>query len=286
MPTLEITTLVGCPLACTFCPQDKLVANYPGDAVRALSLNAFKTILAKVPKHVRIDFSGMSEPWANRFATAMLACALEDGRNVAVYTTLQGMRDADLVASLLTEYAGQVEAVVVHLPDGRGNMRGFKQTGVYDKALSAFRELEGVLGERLQFMTMDEDNASPVGSVTMPWSALGRAGNLDRSGVSGQAIESDPHHSTPLTCSYTPFYDQNVLLPNGDVVLCCMDYSSQHKLGNLLTDDYYDLFSSEAFSQLVASNMQYADKGSICRKCSRARTHDLGETKHFWSWSC
>ena len=25
---------------------------------------------------------------------------------------------------------------------------------------------------------------------------------------------------------------QNVLLPNGDVVLCCMDWSAEHVLGN------------------------------------------------------
>jgi adenine C2-methylase RlmN of 23S rRNA A2503 and tRNA A37 len=36
MPTLEITTLIGCPMRCTFCPQDKLAANYPAEAVRAL----------------------------------------------------------------------------------------------------------------------------------------------------------------------------------------------------------------------------------------------------------
>ena len=28
MPTIEINTNVGCKLACTFCPQDKLVKSY------------------------------------------------------------------------------------------------------------------------------------------------------------------------------------------------------------------------------------------------------------------
>jgi len=287
MPTLEITTMVGCPLACTFCPQDKLVANYPGDAVRALSFNSFKAILAKVPKHVRIDFSGMSEPWANRFATDMLAYALAEDRNVAVYTTLQGMRDPDAVTGLLVKYRDQVEAVVVHLPDARGNMRGFRDGNLYQASLDLFRKLAVELGPKVQFMAMDEDGGSPAGPTTLPWSALARAGNVDRGEVAGQAIEAEPSHATPLTCSYTPFYDQNVLLPNGDVVLCCMDYSSRHKLGNLLTDDYYDLFSSKAFGQLLASNMQFGRDGSICRKCSRARTHDLEVgRKHFWSWSC
>src|SRR4051794_17395809 len=97
MPTLESTPIMGWPLRCTFCPQDKLVSNYPQDAARVLSLDNFKAVLAKVPAHVRIDFSGMSEPWASRLATDMLAHALNEGRNVAIYTTLQGMRDPERV---------------------------------------------------------------------------------------------------------------------------------------------------------------------------------------------
>ena len=38
--------------------------------------------------------------------------------------------------------------------------------------------------------------------------------------------------------------NHNVLLPNGDVILCCMDYGLQHVLGNLLLSDYEPLFNS------------------------------------------
>src|ERR1051325_582935 len=112
MPTLEITTMIGCPMRCTFCPQDKLVANYPEGAVRALSLMNFVLVLRKLPDYVRVDFSGMSEPWANRYATDMLEQALLAGRSVAVYTTLQGMRDPERVVDLLGKHDKQVETVV------------------------------------------------------------------------------------------------------------------------------------------------------------------------------
>ncbi len=276
MPTLEITTMIGCPMRCTFCPQDKLVSNYPADAVRALSLDSFKAIVAKLPNYVRIDFSGMSEPWANRFATDMLDHALVEKRNVAVYTTLQGMRDPQRVADLLTRYAAQVEAVVVHLPDTRGNMRGFKDSDQYQQALGIFQKIKGV-----RFMTMAE--SSVAGSTDMKWQPLTRAGNLDLQQIEGQAIDQGPMHRTPVTCSFTPFYDQNVLLPNGDVVLCCMDYSVKHKLGNLLDDDYFDLFKSPAMGDLHSENMKFGQSDeSLCRKCTRARVHDIGAAKHSW----
>lgn len=276
MPTLEVTTMIGCPMKCSFCPQDKLAANYPADAVRALSLDSFKTILTKVPKHVRIDFSGLAEPWANRFATDMLSHTLRDGYNVAIYTTLQGMRDPDRVVYLLEKHVPQVEVVVVHLPDARGNMRGFKDSETYQQALVAFRRLRGT-----RFMAMGESAAGPVDMKN--WSPQTRAGNLNLQAIEDQDVLPDPNHRTPLTCSMTPFYDHNVLLPNGDVVLCCMDYSLKHKLGNLMTDEYYDLFKSPGYGHLVSENMKYGATNSLCRNCIRARPHDLGKTKQMWT---
>ena len=44
---------------------------------------------------------------------------------------------------------------------------------------------------------------------------------------------------------------QNVLLPNGDVVLCCMDWSAEHVLGNLKRDRFEDLYRSETFRRVL-----------------------------------
>ena len=82
MATLEITTVVGCPLMCTFCPQDALKKSYAGGSDKYLSLETFATVLDKVPEHVQLDFSGMSEPWANPDATRMVELALQRGRRV------------------------------------------------------------------------------------------------------------------------------------------------------------------------------------------------------------
>lgn len=38
MASLEITTLLGCSLNCTFCPQDKLKKNYKDDTSKILTL--------------------------------------------------------------------------------------------------------------------------------------------------------------------------------------------------------------------------------------------------------
>src|SRR5262245_20945203 len=290
MPSLEITTMVGCPLMCSYCPQDALKAAY-GKGVRYLSFSDFKTILAKVPKHVRIDFSGMAEPWANSQATAMLRHTLESGYSVAIYTTLYGMtvEDADAVIGLLRERKDQVETLCLHLPDRFGNMTGFKPSARYEEVLRAFLAFgaENVLGEDcFRTMTMDRDGGVHDSLAKLiqwipggAWIGNTRAGNVDARTIEAPSVEGHVKHLSPVSCSYTPFYDQNVLLPNGDVVLCCMDYSERHRLGNLLTDDYWSLFTSVAMTSLRLEN-QKADGCSLCKTCSRATVWQLNENTH------
>jgi len=58
----------------------------------------------------------------------------------------------------------------------------------------------------------------------------------------------------------------NVLLPNGDVVLCCMDYGMKHVLGNLFSSDYDSLFRSKEFLK-VKKGLRYDSLDILCRYC-------------------
>jgi iron-sulfur cluster protein len=291
MPALEFTLMVGCPLKCTFCPQDTLRNGYGQTPAKYMSLENFKAILAKVPGHVRIDFSGMAEPWANPDATAMLRHALEGGFAVAIYTTLYDMsaEDGPVVVELLTRHAAQIEALCLHLPDRHGNMRGWKHSPEYEANLRAFLALgrSGVLS-CFEVMTMDHDrqvhqDLAHLGIELRAFSGHTRAGNVPEGAVGPQPIAQVPEHSGAVTCSFTPYYDQNVCLPNGDVVLCCMDYSLKHKIGNLLEQSYYEMFAGKGLAKLVSENMNPRfSRDSLCKTCHRAKVHHTGPLKQFW----
>ena len=254
-----------------------------------MSIENFTTILSKVPLHVQIDFSGMSEPWANPQATPMLELALSLGYHIVVYTTLYGMtvQDAHHITNLLLKHRAQVKEVVIHLPDANGNMRGYKPSPEYSEVLGIFNAIGGKL-RHFHAMTMDgRSRVHPsinVRAKSPSWSGLDRAGSLDVAAVVGQPLDAPVRHDSPLSCSFTPFYDHNVVLPNGDVVLCCMDYSLKHKVGNLLTGDYYSIFSSPGMGELRAENAKLGyGEGTICRKCRRATTYRLpDDNKMFW----
>ena len=84
MASIEINTNVGCKLACTFCPQDKLVKKYnKTKSIKDLSYDSYKELLSRIPKHVRIDFSGMTEPFLNLEASKMVNHTFDQGYDVA-----------------------------------------------------------------------------------------------------------------------------------------------------------------------------------------------------------
>lgn len=290
MPSLEFTLMVGCPLQCTFCPQDKIRAKYDNE-IKYFTFDAFKAILAKVPKHVRIDFSGMAEPWAHPDATAMLRLVLEAGYQAAIYTTLYGMERADCAAviGMLRRHAKQIEVVCLHLPDRKGNMRGWRYTADYEANLRDFIHLalSHVL-PNFEVMTMDDEgkphaDLDHLGIKLGAWIGHSRAGNMDLAEAPGQKIYAKPEHASAVSCTYTRFYDQNVCLPNGDVVLCCMDYGLKHKIGNLLEQDYYEMFASGGLAALIAENMRPRfSSDSLCKTCNRAALHNVGDRKLFW----
>ena len=61
----------------------------------------------------------------------------------------------------------------------------------------------------------------------------------------------------------------NVVLPNGDVSLCCMDYGLEHIIGNLLDQEYEDVIPKH--------NTCFFNLCRFCEKWGRSRMKDLQE---------
>ncbi len=280
-PTLEITTMIGCPLMCTYCPQEELRVAY-GDDVKYMSLETFQTAVDKLPPECRLDFSGMAEPWVNPACTDMLEYALEQGRRVAIFTTLYNWDETTVhrVGQLLVDYADQIEIVKIHFPDEAGNMRGWKLTPEWEYAFIGIQTVVRMAGIHFEAMTMSDDGVHPAIRhlpgvfLSHNWTiaAHDRAGTLDKDRVKEQPIKFVTEHNYPITCSKTEKFNQNVLLPNGDVALCCMDYDTKHVIGNLIEQEYDDLFVGEEFVRLMEINaMPCFSKESLCKSCTDAR---------------
>ena len=87
---------------------------------------------------------------------------------------------------------------------------------------------------------------------------LSRGGNV--------AVVASPNLEGNIVCGMDRWH-QNVVLPDGNVYTCCMDYGLTMPVGNLLAQDYQEIYD-KAETYKVNVN---PPANSICRSCEWAR---------------
>jgi hypothetical protein len=268
---LEITTKIGCSCNCYYCPQQKLLKNYYGrykenDAVSIMSFETFKNCIDKLPTSCRVDFSGMSEPWLNSECTKMLSYAYSKGFELAVYTTLVGMNFDDF--ETIKEF--KFEEFVVHIPDAEKKIH-INITRQYRDLLHEILIYRQKDGKRLVTGISCHADIHPDLKDVVPDDIKiinklhDRAGNVKVGEVTSKSIRGE------IICSNCGRnLNYNILLPDGSVVMCCMDYELKHILGNLLTQGWEDIHSG-----LVANEVKkgFSDDtiDILCRNCVNAK---------------
>ncbi len=269
LPTMEFTTSIdtknGCVVDCVFCPQRTLQKSYKGE--RFLSLDNFKTAVDKIPQEIRVTFAGFTEPWLNPKTTEMLLYAHEKGHPISVFTTGIGMDVDDIEKIIHVPYAGNPNGgFVLHLPDQERKAK-HPITDRYVKVIEKFGEVHSQI-QNFTLMCMGTVHESvrhvfPEAPTYQMWS---RAGNLLGESIMKPELlnrkdeyKSVYHGEQPMTCGCLEKLYHNIMLPNGDVSLCCMDYGLEHILGNLLDQDYEDVIPED--------NTCF----NLCRFCENAK---------------
>ena len=118
--------------------------------------------------------------------------------------------------------------------------------------------------------TIDEETKEIIGmnvksSLMVDWAGHNEYGQkVDR--IKGPILCS-MHRS--LKNEYIP----PIILPNGDTLLCCKDWSMEYILGNLKNCDYDELFTSEKFKDIV-KKMRSENENILCRNCEFAISID------------
>jgi len=275
-PTLEITTVIpkkGCVVDCVFCPQEILKKSY-NDEMRYMSMADFKKAIDKVPTEVRIIFSGFIEPFMNKLCSDMMLYAHKKGHPIAVFTTAIGMTMEDLEKIKHIPYDdGPNGGFTLHLPD----KEHLAKHPITNRYLDVLRGIKEANLSSFYLMAMGEVHEEIEGlglwkkeDIHIPamWS---RAGNLrgeaqlkpelrrvmDRV-KDASKYNSENYKEGELTCGCVEDLYHNILLPNGDVSLCCMDYGLKHITGNLY---------EQSFEDSIPDNNQCF---SLCNGCENA----------------
>lgn len=267
IPGMEITTRIGCSVNCRYCPQDVLCRVYSArHNENLLSLKNFKTCLDKMPKDTLILFSGFVEPFLNPECIDMMEYSVQQGHRTLLNTTLVGMSidDARRLVKL------PVESVILHTPDKEGYAT-IEMTKEYFEVLDFL--LESRKKDNSPFLDTSNCQGTPHPEIVKFINNRISFANLvliDRAGnLSDSKVYEGVCHTGKIICRRSVTLNRNVLLPDGTVVFCCMDFGLQHELGNLLYDSYEDIINGQLMKDIKKS---MANGGEVlCRKCSFAQ---------------
>lgn len=269
---MDITTKIGCPMACDYCPQDKLIKAYTKRSnILLMSFDVFKKCLDKIPLNVDIHFSGLCEPWLNPECTKMLLYAHRRGHTIKAGSTLVGMSSSDI--DLLETVP--IKTFVVHLPSNQG----YEKIKIDENYLNLLNRISKsnikvyyhIHGEGVhpKIKPLIKNNITREEIHT-------RAGNIKI-----KNRPAPPRKKGVIGCRRKGRY--NILLPNGDVLLCCMDFGMQHLLGNLISSDYNSLFRGKEFLK-IKKGLNDESIDILCRYCERY-VYDLNlYTKIYYSY--
>ena len=270
-PVLEITPKAGCSVNCKYCPQEKFLRAYhAGNRSTEMGFEVFKQCLDKTPQNLAVDFSGFVEPFLAKDAVRMMQYAAEQGRDMRLFTTLVGLTKEkfDAIKEIPFKF------VMLHLPDQKGYAH-IPTDDAYFSLLAYVMETKKADGSwfvneaNCQYEPIRRAEEMVREKVKITWDLIDRAGNL-----SGETLDRrDFAYEGEIYCSRAAGLNHNILLPNGDVVLCCMDFGMRHILGNLCSASYEEIFAGENMKAIRESLPSGGGK-TLCGQCTAARKRE------------
>lgn len=266
-PALEITPKAGCSVHCRYCPQDIFCHAYFADKDRAsmMELDLYKKCVDKTPPDCIIIFAGFVEPFFHPQAVEMMRYAADTGRDVSLYTTMVGMTPKVFEEIKTIPFY----EVVLHTPDDEG-YANIPMTEEYFEVLDMVLDAKKPDGR--PFIDYANCQGTPhreilkhtSGKILITNELVDRAGN-----ITYEEVYENSKKKGPILCERARDLNHNILLPDGSVVLCCMDFGMKHVLGNLSGKSYEELLTGEEMQQIKGA-MQKETGEIICRQCSSA----------------
>ncbi len=258
--SLQINVSLGCPVKCSYCPQNLLIKNV-GNREKILRKETFIKCLKNIPNNVHIRWTGYSEPCLTPDLTDMITHANELGYNQVISTTLMGNRKSVEFVSRFLNF----RILTLHIPDDAGHMQGLKIDSTYLSTLEEtlryqvtnrginhlnlqcwgkkIHPLVSNLLNRLENqLRVDFSNCYKLYNVLSS-----RSSSVDRSLENMGFVTSYPKHDSSNLDKNDFYYcsksslSNPVMLPTGEVNICCDNYSLSQIKGNLLNSSYDEI---------------------------------------------
>jgi radical SAM protein with 4Fe4S-binding SPASM domain len=269
-PVIEVTTRIGCNVQCRYCPQELLQRTYYKCSSRQtqMSFNMFKQSVDKLPNDAVVIFAGFAESFLNPESVKMMQYADEKRFTVCLFSTFVGCTLEMFQSISKIPFA----RVLLHVPD----IDGYANIPITDEYLSL---LDTIMNAKkvngMPFVDNANCQSTPhpkvlkylKGKVSIASELCDRAGNLDKD----DRLSSSKGIKGNIYCTQSYNLSRNILLPDGSLALCCMDYGLKHIIGNLLQNSYQEIMSSNEMNRIRQAMSDDTKENLLCRQCIYAR---------------
>jgi len=252
---IEVTLHIGCPNWCEYCPQSLLLSRYQGPC--DVTLAEFQQHFSTVPVSKHLTFMGQGEQFVNPDASKIMLWAHQRGHQMSLSTTLSHTTHEDIDALAHIPF----RTTVIHVPADDGKMRVVVDDAYLDRlkhAIAAWRHCDDFI---ISVFGIAHPKVRPI------WAASGvpvvNYGLQDRAGN----IPHLWHHRQSGKLPICGKLFVGAILPNGDVTICCNDYSMECVWGNLKQQTYASVFETDKFRAFIKS-LESPDSDVICRRCN------------------
>ena len=219
-----------------------------------------------MPSNTIICFAGFVEPFFHPQGVEMIQYAYKMGHPVELFTTFMGLtkEQFDIIKHI------PFHQVVLHTPD-KLNYANIQIDETYRKILDEVLDMTKEDGTSFidsancQSEPSEEFLKLAKNRIVVESTLVDRAGNLE-----DDALKKSEFKKGKIICNRTKDLNHWVLLPDGTVVLCCMDFGLKHPLGNLLTDNYDDIIAKKEYQSIISA-MSDEKVDIICRKCTSSK---------------
>lgn len=281
--TLEITTTLGCPVNCFYCPQELLKKNGKGRK-KKLVYSDFVKAINNIDIRAEIHWTGYSEPCLSSDLEEMVRYVSIKKLPQYISTTLSGFNESvEFLINSKDFYAFQL-----HLPDNAGLMKGLRVDESYvDRVRRCLQvKYEQGLASTITLTCFGDDYHPLIKDVVKPWETMrggcgtkiySRAGSLDMDKMKEYGLRGFSSYENQSSKSDSPNYFCNrqklnspVLIPDGSLSICSFDYGLRMTYGNLFTDKLSDIYKKWILKVSPSFN-----RGTLspCTECEQYDTY-------------
>jgi molybdenum cofactor biosynthesis enzyme MoaA len=254
---IEITPSIGCAMMCNYCPQLLITTvSKKNNEKNKMDYNEFKLFTKNIPDNTVIHWTGYTEPLLHKDFDKFVMFLHENNFDQLISTTMHGYDKSQNFMSSFNNFI----SVNFHLPDNK-NLMKIKVSDSYleklEKAIlfQAQKNKKNitfqVIGEDFEFRVKKLLNKLVEKDIILKKNVLIENDIASRSDainvddlnfVHKTSIKKSNQKNKLFYCSDRRL-NQAVMLPDGNLNICCMDYSLSGIIGSIKDQNLNDIYS-------------------------------------------